>query len=309
MNQANSRPSWLVVPVSLVVTLTLWAATVGWISRPPATGGIDVVAGSGTFRDRCGACHIVEKGISTHHGPNLYDIGKVAATRKPPLSAAEYILESLLDPDAFVAPTNHRGMPKNLATKLSPEEIRNVVGYLAGRGAAPDYQQIRELNIPDLRPTGTTRVIRRDQMELADHLLSGRATCLECHSRYRNAEYLVFAPGLFSVGLSDPALVRESIVDPSKQIAPMHQSVNVVLADGREISGKLISRTDDQLLLLSRNARNEWVPMQIPLASVEQEDGQPLVEPSPLSPMPTGFEQLLSKEELDAIVTMIEQLN
>jgi mono/diheme cytochrome c family protein len=309
MNQSNSRPSWAVVPVSLVVTLVIWAATVGWISRPPATGGIDLVAGSGTFRDRCGACHIVEKGISTHHGPNLYDIGKVAATRKPPLTAAEYILESLLDPDAFVAPTNHRGMPKNLATKLSPDEIRNVVAYLAGREATPDYQQIRALNVPDLRPTGTTRVIRRDQMELAESLVSGRATCFECHTRYRNAEYVVLAPALFSAGLRDAALVRESIVEPGRQIAPLHHSVNVIFADGREISGKLISRTDDQLLLLARNARNEWVPTQIPLTSVEHEEGQPLIEPSPLSPMPTGFDQLLSKQELDAIVTMIEQLN
>ena len=76
---------------------------------------------------------------------------RLAGSRKPGMSAAEYILESVRDPEAFVAPENRRGMPGNLATVLSPDEIRNVVAYLVSRGGTPDYDEIRRLEIPDLR--------------------------------------------------------------------------------------------------------------------------------------------------------------
>ena len=132
------------ISIGIVLSLGIWLATVGLISFDPVPGGIDVASGKSTFREHCEACHVLDKGVTLHHGPNFYEIGKVAGTRKPDLTAAEYILESILDPAAFVAPLNHRGMPKNVASDLSPDTIRNIVAFLASRGARRDRARHRD---------------------------------------------------------------------------------------------------------------------------------------------------------------------
>ncbi len=294
--------------IAVVLPLGIWLATVGFMSFEPAAGSISTASGSATFRDRCGACHILEKGITTHHGPNLYGIGREAGRRKPDLSAAEYILESILDPEAFVAPHNHRGMPKNVVRDLSADDIRDIVAFLASRGAKPDYDEIRRLVIPE-QPAPTVRTIRRQDMELGEHVVRERGGCLQCHSLYRNAEYQVFAPGLFGVGLVDEQLVRESIVDPSKVVSPVHKSVNVFLESGKVVAGTLISQTNHRLVLLSRNEKNDPIRVEVPLSDIEREDGQPLILRSEISPMPSGLDKLLTPEELEAVISMIGQLN
>ncbi|MCA9211784.1 MAG: c-type cytochrome, partial [Planctomycetales bacterium] len=84
--------------------LVSFAGAVAVMSIPPNTQGIDIVAGRDLFRAHCGACHFAKEGFPAHHGPNLHDIGSKAASRRPEQTAAEYILESILDPSAFVAP-------------------------------------------------------------------------------------------------------------------------------------------------------------------------------------------------------------
>ncbi len=306
---ATPGPAWLAT-VAVGLPLLVWLATVVVMSWHPAEGDISIAAGGAKFRDYCGACHIVEKGITTHHGPNLYEIGKVAASRKPGMSAAAYILESILDPAAFVAPMNRTGMPQNIARDLSPEEIRNLVAFLASRQATPQYDDILALNIPDLRqPRAAPTLVRREQMELAEQVLRDKGGCLQCHALFRNAEHLIFAPALFAVGLKDRQLVRESIVDPSKVVSPAYCTVNVALQSGKIVSGRLLTRNDQGLLLAVRDEEGHLVQQTVPMAEVEVEDGQPLIVQSSVSLMPSGFQELLTNEELDALVNMIDQLN
>ena len=303
----SSRIGHLVIAVGL--PLGIWLATFGFLSFEPSAGEINLSSGSATFRDRCGACHILEKGISTHYGPNLYDFGKVAGTRKPDTTAAEYILESILDPAAFVAPTNHAGMPSNVASDLSADDVRNVVAFLASRGARPNYDEIRQLEIPEPPPEPPTRTVRRNDMELAAQVLREKGGCLQCHSLHRNAEHRLLAPGLFGVGLVDEQMIRESIVDPNKVVSPNHVGVNVFLESGKIVSGRLISQTDERLVLLARNSQNDPVRVEVALSDIENEDGQPMIVRSHTSPMPTGLKQQLTTEEMDAVITMIRQLN
>jgi putative heme-binding domain-containing protein len=303
------RPGWRLL-VAAVPPLLVWLITVGVMSWRPDTRGIDVAVGSSQFRDYCGACHIVEKGITTHHGPNLFDIGKVAAQRKPGMTSAEYILESILDPAAFVLPTNQAGMPKNIARDLSPKEIRDIVAYLASRGAVPNYRELAALEIPDLRDTSSLPTpIRRDQMLLAEQVLRTKAGCLACHSLFRNAEHQILAPPLFAMGLKDKELTRQSILDPSKEALPIYCSATVVLQNGQVITGRIISQTAERLLIISRDEEGRLVQHNLPMSQVEQDDGQPLLRHSSISLMPSGFDALLSSEELEALVALIDQLN
>lgn len=296
------------VLIGIVLSLGIWLATVGLISFDPVPRGIDIASGKSTFRDHCEACHVLDKGVTLHHGPNFYEIGKVAGTRKPDLTAAEYILESILDPGAFVAPQNWSGMPKSVAHELSPDAIRNIVAFLSSRGGRPDYEEIMRLKIPE-QTEPPVRAVRRQDMELAERVLRERGECLKCHSLHRNAEHRVFAPALFGAGLVDTQMVRESIVDPSKVVSPAHAVVSVFLESGRVVSGKLISQTEDRLVLFARNEQNDPVRVEVPMSEIEQEDGEPMILRSESSPMPTGLNQLLTPEELEAVISMIGQLN
>jgi mono/diheme cytochrome c family protein len=91
-----------------------------------------VARGQRVFLDRgCGGCHTIE-GISAGTvGPNQTNIGSVAETRIPGMSAEDYILESIHDPSAFVVegfPDDV--MPKNYNELLASEEISDLVAFL-----------------------------------------------------------------------------------------------------------------------------------------------------------------------------------
>jgi putative heme-binding domain-containing protein len=184
------------------------------------------------------------------------------------------------------------------------------VGFLASCGAYPDYDQIARLEIPDRRtPAGEPTAVRLEDMQLAEQVLREKGACLQCHRLHSVPECRIFAPALFNVGLSDVKQLHDSLVDPYKEIKPNYASVSVVLRNGQVVSGRLLSRTDRALTLCMRDDKNELALRDIPLAEVEQEDGQPLIEPSPTSIMPTGFDKLLTEDEIQALLTLIHQLN
>jgi cytochrome c2 len=297
------------VMVSIAIPLIVWGVAIALMSSHRSTAGFDLAEGAGTFRDRCGACHFLDRGVTTHHGPNLASIGAEAATRKPGMTAAQYLLESILEPNAFVAAHNRSGMPKNVAHDLSPESIRNLVAFLAGRGASPDYDEIRRMAIPHLAAKQETRIIRLEDMELAENALRKKANCLQCHSLYRDAEYQLVAPSLFGLGLTDPAQIRESIVKPNEVVLPAYGSVSVPLANGAIASGRLISSTAQGIVLLVQDTRGQWVCRSFSSSDLERDPEVTEKSQPPGSPMPTGFDQLLTDRELDAIVTLIRQLN
>ncbi len=93
----------------------------------------------------CGACHAIPgiPGAVGVIGPDLSSISTVAETHiadsaytGKAKTAAEYVLESITDPEAFLSHDCPTGMcqpglmPANLADLLTGNEIRTIVGYL-----------------------------------------------------------------------------------------------------------------------------------------------------------------------------------
>lgn len=99
----------------------------------PQTSAVFVKAG-------CIGCHTIPgvPGATGLVGPDLSQIGADAATRKPGTDAAAYIRESIVDPEAFIAPQCPNGpcpsgvMLPNFAARLAPAEIDLMVTYLSG---------------------------------------------------------------------------------------------------------------------------------------------------------------------------------
>ncbi len=77
----------------------------------------------------CSGCHTIEGTSTATIGPDLTHIATVAATRKAPLSAEEYILESIKEPGVFVVEGFEPLMPK-LAEAISEGELEELVEFL-----------------------------------------------------------------------------------------------------------------------------------------------------------------------------------
>ncbi|UCC86137.1 MAG: c-type cytochrome [Anaerolineales bacterium] len=82
-------------------------------------------------RGGCAGCHAIQ-GISAGVvGPNLTQIGQVAATRQDGVSAEDYIRESVVNPGAYVVEGYQPNiMPQNYGEQFSNQELDDLVAFL-----------------------------------------------------------------------------------------------------------------------------------------------------------------------------------
>ena len=81
----------------------------------------------------CYQCHQIEGVSEGLIGPKLTHIATDAATRKPPLSAEEYIRESIEDPEAFICDVDRctPGLMTNaIVGGLGGDEVDALVAFL-----------------------------------------------------------------------------------------------------------------------------------------------------------------------------------
>ncbi len=124
-------------------------------------GGASVERGRRLFfmRGRCSLCHQVgrvggiRRGPVLSEGPDGPGIGARAASRAlersratgRPYSAADYLVESLLEPGAHLVPGFRNEMPPAHLGKtgLGADEIRSVIAYLQSLGGSVNPESIR----------------------------------------------------------------------------------------------------------------------------------------------------------------------
>jgi hypothetical protein len=93
----------------------------------------------------CGACHKIGPIGEAHKvGPDLSAIGLTAGGRVPGMSATDYIRQSILEPNAYLAPACPNGpclpniMPRDYAMRLSAAQQEMMVEFLLTQeGAEP----------------------------------------------------------------------------------------------------------------------------------------------------------------------------
>ncbi|MCZ2113725.1 MAG: cytochrome c [Anaerolineae bacterium] len=95
---------------------------------PTPTLSPELADGQRTFIGHCGACHSTADTVIV--GPGLGGIAERAGTRIDGLDARSYIYNSILQPSDFLVPGFDDLMPKDLAKKLTGEELDHVVLYL-----------------------------------------------------------------------------------------------------------------------------------------------------------------------------------
>lgn len=139
---ATALPPAAAAADSAVVTETVAStttATAAPASDSAAAAPVDIEAVTAIVtKGTCNACHTIPgiAGAVGIVGPNLGNIGAEAGTRIPGYTAEQYLHESLVDPNAFVAPKCPFGsctpgsMPNTLAQTLTPEELQTMINYL-----------------------------------------------------------------------------------------------------------------------------------------------------------------------------------
>ncbi|MCP4363554.1 MAG: c-type cytochrome [Chloroflexi bacterium] len=111
----------------------------------------------------CGACHAIGAlGEGGKVGPDLSDIGAAAGERIAGLSAADYLRQSILDPNAHLVPDCPNGpclaniMPRDYTSRLTPEQIETMVTFLLTQiEVAPEELTI--IGDGDLPPTAVSK--------------------------------------------------------------------------------------------------------------------------------------------------------
>ena len=124
-----------------------------------------------------------------------------------------------------------------------------------------------------------------------------KSQCLKCHRVGDRGERI--GPELSGLGGRFARItIIESILEPSRSVAPGYESVTLALADGRLLSGVPADETDRTLTLADREGRRH----EIPKADIEAR-----ARPEQ-STMPDGLEKRFSEEEfVDLIAFLVSQ--
>ena len=81
----------------------------------------------------CGACHTFKAaGTSANVGPDL-DSAPATDAKKANMSLADFVRESIVNPNAFIASGFPKGvMPQNFGTSLGKAKIDTLVSFITG---------------------------------------------------------------------------------------------------------------------------------------------------------------------------------
>jgi putative heme-binding domain-containing protein len=121
-----------------------------------------------------------------------------------------------------------------------------------------------------------------------------RSLCLKCHRVGDRGERI--GPELTGLGGRFARItIVESILEPSRSVAPGYESVTVALADGRVLSGVRSAETDRTLTL----GDGEGCRHEIAKADIESRTRHPQ------SAMPDGLEKRLTPEEFVDLIAYL----
>lgn len=107
------------------------AAFAAWLEQRKSDGG-DGADGKALFAaNGCGGCHTFgPAGSAGEIGPALDDLGAAAEAAGQPV--AEFVKQSIVDPNAVLAKGYQGTMPTSFGETMTPEEIDALVAFLTG---------------------------------------------------------------------------------------------------------------------------------------------------------------------------------
>lgn len=166
------------------------------------------------------------------------------------------------------------------------EELDRQMQALARTARAPD--PALEETIRKLRAA-----FRPEQAKLATGRAVFLGNCSVCHKV--GAEGANIGPAQDAVGLRGVDRLIEDIVDPSRNVDPAFRSTRLDLKDDSIVTGLVRSRSTDTIVLADATGKD----LKVPVSEVAAE------KLSEMSAMPMGFDQALSKEDLNHLLAYL----
>src|SRR2546422_2582786 len=210
-------------------TYTYYANSIPQIqSKPPAELSLEggdvtpaqlVRIGEETFKTKgtCEICHRI--GQPGTRAPDLAGIGARAATRKPGMSPKQYLIESLLEPSAYLVPGYPPIMPKvdRPPLGLNRSEVWALVAFLESLGGTVDVK------LDDIPKTAGAAATAGGAPELkipgdpkgGEQVFAGKGTCIACHKAGKIGASPV-GPDLSQIArIQTPDYIMKKILDPA----------------------------------------------------------------------------------------------
>ena len=220
-----------VFALAVMGSYTYYANSIPQIqSRPPEDLSLEggnvtadqlVKAGEQIFKEK-GTCEICHKiGQKGTRAPDLAGVGAIAAKRKPGMSAKAYLVESLLDPGAYLVEGYPNIMPKvdRPPIGLNRSELWAVAAFLESQGGT---MTVKLDDIPktagaqaagggapaaDFKPPGDPKA--------GQALFMGKATCIACH-KAGSIGVSPLGPDLSKIAkIQPPEYIMAKILDPA----------------------------------------------------------------------------------------------
>lgn len=288
------------------IVLTVWLST---SARYFPLTKVDFERGHQLFQDRCATCHAVDETSVAAFGPNLSQIGEAAAHRVPQLSAEEFLLQSIVDPNAYRTAGNQGVMPADISAGLKPRDVLSLIGFLMTRGGQPDGRRLlgllHKVRVPQ---SADTETIDLAAVEAGKLLFLGKGNCAKCHVLRDLPGHNLRAPSLLHAGSHDVGYLRDAIRDPSKHLSPGYGTWTVYLASGQMVTGRLLRRTETSLSMLA-DSNGVLKLVELPHEDIDvEDDGTLMVVPSPQSPMPQPTPDFLTDVEVEQLVAFLKAI-
>ena len=308
-----------------IVLVTCSYLVYRWISSlPPTMITVDpqvpmtVKTGDRLFwgKGTCHVCHrIGERGYALR-GPNLGEgkegamIPHRAQQRAKELglkTAADYIVQSIAKPDAFIVPGYNNEMPRVFAAPVSlyPSEIKAIIIYLLSLdGDTTDTN----INLPPellayyqsgakAKPFKITGDVYNGHELFFD--MDGPAACLTCHVAINS----IGKPAGRAVGpnLSAVALIRSpehlyyKIIKPDSNIVSGYEDVLIKTAENQFYVGIILEESEKSLVIQDRNGGKIHIEKNKIKARIPQKR----------SNMPMNYAELLTERQIQDIVAFL----
>lgn len=289
-------------PLLSIAILGLSGLCGSWFFFPITTQEISIASGNSIFQKKCNGCHGVDP-LETRLGPSLAKIGSDSENRKTDQNAEEYLLESILNPEAFLATDGV--MPAGLADDLSDYDLLSLVAFLSTLGGNPDYEAIKELDLSNR--TAADKLESEDKVTIASieegrTLFYDKLQCSICHDIEPRPNSHLKAPTLRGIGYQETSALRDSIRNASEHINPSFRQRLLVCDSGEIVQGRIIHETSDTFTVLVVNSTGGFSLSYIPKDEVVT--SKDVLE----STMPNWNNDSLSEQDLQSLIIFLKTL-
>lgn len=169
----------------------------------------------------------------------------------------------------------------------SDSEVRQRVANLWGRVREERNPQVEEA-IESVRQLWS----RKTGDPLQGQVVF-RKTCAQCHQIYGQGEQV--GPDITRNGRASFEQLLSNVFDPNLVVGEAYQAHTVITQDGRNLSGLLVERSPERVVLKLQGGKTETI-------AANQIDELTV---SPLSLMPEGWEKQLSEQELIDLLSFL----